>query len=208
MIPHRFVTEYPQRCAQLLHDLEPRARKRDLLGSFALLVASAAFTIPFARMVEAEHPFGRPEHQLVRAIRGLKKRAFLNAPFWDGAEPGFFRYAKILANPEHAASWRNVAGVHPINSEEKKDANTVLWTIRNALAHGNIVYLDENGNDWPGNRLRYLAFLSKNEIDHRVEGYRVVIFDEESFLTFLKSWIAWVQTFPPETTLEFAEAAE
>jgi hypothetical protein len=50
MIPQRFVTEYPERCGQLLQMLEPQAREHDLLGSFALLVASAAFTIPFARI--------------------------------------------------------------------------------------------------------------------------------------------------------------
>jgi hypothetical protein len=53
VIPHRFVTEYPERCGQLLLDLEPYARKRNLLGSFALLIASAAFTIPYARMTES-----------------------------------------------------------------------------------------------------------------------------------------------------------
>jgi hypothetical protein len=89
-----------------------------------------------------------------------------------------------------------------------KDCNTVLWTIRNALAHGNAVYLDERGHETPGNRLRYLAFVSKVNNRDPSLGYRVVIFDEESFLAFLKSWIAWLQTFPPETELVFVEAAE
>jgi hypothetical protein len=182
MIPQRFVTEYPERCGQLLHMLEPHARERDLVGSFALLVASAAFTIPFARVIGKQHPTGKPEPGLFLAIEGFKKRLFLDAPFWNGMKPRFFRYAKILTSPEHAAGWRNAAGVHPINSTEKMGANTVLRTIRHALAHGNVVYLDERGHEVPGNRLRYLAFL--------------------------KSWISWVQTFPPETELMLVEAAE
>ncbi|RVI34225.1 hypothetical protein [Sinorhizobium meliloti] len=205
MIPERFVTEYPERCGQLLDMLERPARDADLLGSFALLVASAAFTIPFGRMVEKGHPLGAPEDALYKAVEGLKKLSFADSPFWGGAKPGFFRYAKIATNPEDSAGWLNEKGEHPLKSSEAKDANIVLRTIRNGLAHGNIVYLDKNGYEAAGNRLVYLAFLSKHESGN---GYRVAIFDEESFLTFLKGWIGWLQGFPLERKLAFAEAAE
>ena len=203
MIPQRFVTEYPNRCGLLLDMLEPQARENSLVGSFALLVASAAFTIPFARMTEKGHPTGKPEKGLSAAVEALKKKPFIEAPFWNGVPAAFFRYAKIVNDPEHAGSWQSDTGVHPIKSEESKDGNTVLRTIRHALAHGNVVYLDEEGHESPGSLVRYLAFLSKHERD---PAYRVVIFDEEGFLAFLKCWIGWLQTFPPETT--FAEAAE
>lgn len=205
MIPQRFVTEYPQRCSQLLQMLEPQARQADLVGSFALLVASAAFTIPFGRMTEAKHPLGAPERSLSSAIKALSKVKFLAAPFWHGQRPAFFRYARIVSDPEHAAGWKDAAGAHPILSEDFKDGSTVLRAIRNALAHGNVVYLDENGHESPGSRVRYLAFLAKHEDGH---SFRVVIFGEEDFLMFLKGWIAWVQQFPPETAFEFLEAAE
>lgn len=205
MVPQRFVTEYPQRCGQLLDMLEPQAREHDLVGSFALLVASAAFTIPFARMTEKQHPAGKPEARLFSAIETLKKRSFLDAPFWKGVKPEFFRYAKIETPPDQAAGWRNAAGAHPLKSAEDKDGNTVLRTIRHALAHGNVVYLDENGHEMPRNKVRYLAFLAKHDSG---VGHRVVVFNEESFLAFLKSWIAWLQTFPAESNLVFAEAAE
>jgi hypothetical protein len=204
MIPERFVTEYPGRCGQLLDMLEPLARRKNLIGSLGLLVASAAFTIPFARMTEPGHPLGRPEHELVRAIRRLG-RSFLQAPFWNGATPEFFRYARIVTDPEVAGAWRDAAGNHPISAEDDKDANTVLRTMRNALAHGNVVYLDENGHETPGNQLKYLAFLCRHDDGH---SHRVVIFGEEDFLTFLKAWITWLQAFPPEHEFVFAEAAE
>lgn len=204
MIPQRFVTEYPGRCGQLLEMLEPQARDADLVGSFALLVASAAFTIPFGRMTEAEHLLGRPERGLSRAIRDLRRQPFLEAPFWNGNAPEFFRYAKIVNDPELAEGWRDETGNHPIHSTEVKDGNTVLRTIRHALAHGNVVFLDENGHEKPGYQLRFLAFLSKHGDG---QSHRVVIFGEEDFLTFLKAWIAWLQTFPPEHKFVFAEAA-
>lgn len=205
MVPERFVTEYPARCRQLLDMLEGPAREADLVGSFALLVASAAFTIPFARMVEKAHPLGAPEDELYAAVEGLKKQSFAEAQFWNSAKPGFFRYAKIVTDAEKSARWRNAKGEHPLASSEMKDANVILRTIRNALAHGNVVYLDKDGYETPGNRLVYLAFLSRHE---NGDGYRAAIFDDESFLAFLKAWIEWLQTFPPERELKFAEAAE
>lgn len=211
MIPQRFVTEYPERCLQLLRDMEQRARKRDLLGSFTLLVASAAVTIPFARMTERGNPTGRREDNLFFAIERLASQLFVDAPFWEGTKPEFFRYAEISTNqPDRAAGWSNVAGVHPIKSLEERDGKTVLKTTRNALAHGNIMYLDENGDQKPGNRLCYLAFLSerKGTDGRRVVGYRVVIFNEETFLIFLKGWITWLKDFPAETALVFSEAAD
>jgi hypothetical protein len=204
-VPDRFVTEYPARCRQLLDMLEGPARDADLVGSFALLVASAAFNIPFARMVEKAHPLGAPEDKLYDAVEGLKKTAFVEAPFWDGAKPAFFCYAKIVNSAEDSVRWHDASGKHPLASTESKDANTVLRTIRNALAHGNVVYLDKNGHETAGERLVYLGFLSKHE---NGDGYRVAIFDEETFLAFLKAWIQWLQTFPPERELKFAEAAE
>jgi hypothetical protein len=170
-----------------------------------VLVASAAFTIPFGRMTESKNPLASPEHCLSSAIKRLKKKSFLDAPFWNGVRPRFFRYATIAANPENSILWRNASNVHPLRSEEDKDGKTILLTIRRALAHGNIVYLDKRGYEAPGNRLIYLAFLSNHDSG---TGYRVVIFDEESFLQFVKSWIVWLQTFPHETELIFAEAAD
>jgi hypothetical protein len=160
-------------------------------------------------MTEEKHPIGKPERHLFQAIEGLEKRPFLDAPFLDRTKHMFFRYAEISTKqPEHAASWRNAAGVHPIKSSEVADGKTVLKAVRNALAHGNIIYLDESGEEKPGKRLHYIAFLSERRHRNCIVGYRVVIFDEESFLGLLKSWIAWLQTFPPETTLSFSEAAD
>jgi hypothetical protein len=205
MIPERFVTEYPARCGQLLEMLEGPARRADLLGSFALLVASAAFTIPFGRIVERTHPLGRPEEELFAAVDGLKKKSFVTAPFWAGTTPAFFRYARIETDAEKSSGWQDAHGNHPLQSTEEKDANTVLRTIRHALAHGNIVYLDRDGYETIGNRLAFIAFLSKHESS---KGFRVVIFDEETFLAFLKAWTGWLQTFPPERQLALGDAAE
>jgi hypothetical protein len=103
--------------------------------------------------------------------------------------------------------WRNEKDEHPRRSSETKDvnANLVPLTVRNALAHGNIVYLDKNGHERAGERLAYLALLSENRGGN---GYRAAIFDEETFYSFLKARIVWLQTFSLERNLVFAEAAK
>ena len=67
---------------------------------------------------------------------------------------------------------------------------------RNALAHGSVVHLDENGREEPGSEVRHLAFLSKSRGE---DIHRVAIFGEEDFLAFLKAWILWVKTFDSKT---------
>ncbi len=92
-----------------------------------------------------------------------------------------------------------------MRSTDHKDAKTVLLTIRRALAHGNVVYLDDAGHERPGSQVRYLAFLSRHEDG---ASHRVVMFGQEDFLLFLKAWISWLQAFPAEQVFAFSEAAE
>ena len=99
-----------------------------------------------------------------------------------------------------------------IKSTVTEDGDTILKTVRNALAHGNVVYLNKRGHETPGDRLQYLAFLSKGKKEKLSKGkneksYRVAIFSEESFLTFVKLWITWLQTFTLERELVFADEA-
>lgn len=193
MIPKRFTIEYPERCAQLIAMLEYPARDMNLLGSFSVLAAAAAFTIPFQRIVERDHPAASPELKLFKAINDLGKKPFLRAPFWGAQEPSFFRYAKIVTKPNAPNEWKDAGGHHPIQSKDNaKNGNTVLRVIRNALAHGNIIYLNKDGLEVPGSVVQYLAFLTQH--DDQVS-YRVVIFDEESFLQFLKAWLEWLRSF-------------
>jgi hypothetical protein len=204
MIPLRFITEFPERCELLISMLENFAREKRLLGTFSLLAAAGAFTIPFSRVAEGDHPLGNKEPEIEKAIKGLKKVNFLEAPFWPKKSDIFFRYAKVVTDPEIVSNWADELDQHPFFSKEKKDARTVLRTIRNALAHGNVAYLDKNGREIPESRVEYLGFISRHddEVSHRV-----VIFSEESFIQFLKVWLAWLQTFPQPIGFKFDDAA-
>ena len=47
------------------------------------------------------------------------------------------------------------------NSLPDRKADEVLRVVRNALAHGNIVYLNENGFEQRNTKLQFLGFLSR-----------------------------------------------
>lgn len=217
MIPARFVVEYPERCRQLLEALEPIARQRELLGSFSLLVAAAMFTIPYERL-KARHPLARQDREqpLYEALRRVERQNFLEAEFWQERRPEGWRLGRIMTRPGSTENWKDEDGVHPMrpdarNTIARRTANDVLRVIRNALAHGNIIYLDESGVERRGARLSHLAFLSRYEETEEQkavrETYRLVTVTEDAFIEFVKSWASWLESLPPDNQLVFGSEA-
>jgi hypothetical protein len=91
------------------------------------------------------------------------------------------------------------------NSIDRRKAGEVLRVIRNALAHGNIVYLNKDGHEAPRTPVHFLAFLSRYEEEAeeraKAESYRLVAVTDESFLGFLRLWATWLATFPADVSL-------
>jgi hypothetical protein len=174
MVPQRFVVEYPERCLTLLEMLEPMARESQLVGSFSLLVAASAFVIPYERM-QSRHPMHLQNHDgdLDSALRRLDDdEQFLRASFWNGASPGEWRFSRVMEHVENTHRWRDEAGLHPMLPEALNriadcKAGKVLRVIRNALAHGNVVYLNATGFEVSGTKVQFLAFLTRYEGNRR-----------------------------------------
>jgi len=203
-IPTRFAIEYPQRVLKLIKMLEERARKHDLLGSFGLLAASAILTIPYERM-QSRHFLHRQDvdSDLVGALKQLQKTPFLLAPFWGNNEPGNWWQSRIMGPVQDVDGWRDEHNLHPLSGstvsklvDQKRTGDAVIRVLRNALAHGNIIYLDKEFRENSGRRMAYMAFLSRYENNKEQsansETYRLVVTDEENFLKFVKCWAYWV----------------
>ncbi len=210
-IPTRFVVEYPQRCLDLIRALEPTARRRDLVGSFSLLVAAAVFVIPYERM-GSKSPLHDPDRDidLFTGLKSLEKVPFIEAPFWAGKPPDAWRFSRIMANANDAAGWMDEGGHHPMEARAKnslpgRKAGEVLRVIRNALAHGNVVYLNEKGFEQRGTKLQFLGFLSRYEETEeqkaQAQTYRLVTATEDEFLRFVKLWAKWVSQFRDDDRL-------
>jgi len=214
MIPQRFVTEYPERCLQLFDILEPQATANNLVGSFALLAASAAFVIPYERL--KKHPLETSSVQtpsVSNALRHLEKQPFASADFWRGSDPGYWRFTRVMEHVDDTQRWRDPDKRHPMSKEavnklEGRKAGEVLRVIRNALAHGNIVFLDGNGFETRGAPAQFLAFLSRYEENEeqrsKAETYRLIVASERDFLNLVKAWVKWIATFPRDTSLSDA----
>ncbi len=212
MIPHRFNVEYPQRCLALLGAMEPEARNQDLLASFSLLAAASVLVIPFERLKES-HPFEQDRGtRLAAAIRKLKKQRWSEASFWKEHGLGEWKFSRIVNDPNQVAEWTDANGRRSFSPEandiERRTADDVLRVLRNALAHGNVVYLDEAGYERAGAPVRYLAFLSRyeetKEERERAETYRLVVVSDKDFLAFLRHWAGWLASFAPDSELNEA----
>lgn len=213
-VPDRFAIEYPRRALELIGLLEASAREHNLLGSFGLLAAAAVLTIPFERMRTSHflHNEAR-DADLVKKLKTLEKSVFLKAPFWRAApDDGAWRQARIVNTVDEVHGWLDQGGRDPrleeANTIQTRKASEVLRVLRNALAHGNIIYLDKNGEEIAGHQMVYIAFLSRYEETAaqraQAETYRVVITTEEAFLQFVKSWAEWIGSLDLDRRLAVA----
>lgn len=200
MIPGRFATEYPERCLELLNAFEPVAHERDLVGSFSVMLASSILLVPWER-AKNEHPIRQEKGGALQTnLRRLERRKWLEADFWTDAAPGEWHFSRIIGDPNDVQHWHNERGdpsfSENANTIQKRRVGEVLRVLRNALAHGNIVYLNEQGQEIQGERVQHLAFLSRyeeNEGDRKkAETYRVVTVRETDFLPFVRAWAIWV----------------
>jgi hypothetical protein len=200
MIPSRFATEYPERCLQLLEAFEQIARERDLIGSFSVMLASSILLVPWER-AHNRHPLTQEQGgRLQTSLQSMKKQPWLAAELWAGREPGDWRFARIMGNPNDVMRWQDDEGRRSFSTEantiSRRKVRDVFPVLRNALAHGNIIYLDQNGHEAAGHRVQHLAFLSRYEETEedraKSETYRLVTVREADFLPFIWCWADWV----------------
>lgn len=67
-----------------------------------------------------------------------------------------------MPRPNHVLAWRNEDDRRPMRPEAKsiigrRNVGDVLRVVRNALAHGNVIYPDETGFARRGAKLQLLA---------------------------------------------------
>lgn len=201
---------------ELFEVLEGVARQQELVGSFSLVVATSVFLIPYERM-KATHPLHRPEDEadIYRAIRRAERQKFMEGEFWRERPHDIWRYSRVMNNANRTLEWRDESDLHPMDGRSKntikeRSVSDVLRVLRNSLAHGNVVYLDETGFEKVGAKVQHLAFLSRYEETaeqrRQSETYRLVVTTEEGFLHFVKSWATWLSGMSQDLLL--VQAAE
>ena len=212
MIPDRFVTEYPARCLELLDAMQQIAAKKDLIGSFALLTAASILNIPLERLAR-QHPLNAEYgSDVYQALRRVEKQRWADAEFWQGQDCASWHFSRIVTNPNDVSEWQSDDGQPSMSAATNtiggRRAGEVLRALRNALAHGNIVYLNAEGHETAGTRLHFIGFLSRHEENSEqraaAETYRLVAVPEWDFLVFIRCWATWLAGFPGDMDLVVA----
>lgn len=144
------------------------------------------------------------DDDLAVQIKILEKAKFLPAAFWHGQAPGTWRQSRIMGSVDQVDDWQDEAGRPSpsanANTIGRRKAEKVIRVLHNALAHGNIIYLDKDDREIAGRRMVSMAFLSRyeetDEQRRQAMTYRVVVTLEEDLLGFVKAWARWISSFP------------
>lgn len=212
MIPERFCIEYPTRVLQLLEGLAGHAASMDLSTTFILSLAMPMLVIPLERL-KSGHKFSdaKVDSNLHRELQTLMRKKFGETPFWRNDDRRYWRFAYVVKNVEKPDQWCDATGAHPLADSpaiQAEDASleNILLTLRHALSHGCVVYLDEAGHERPNRRVTQVAFVSETRGDHAapVGSHRIVVVEEQALRRFLIAWCEWMQQFSLSPRLRLA----
>lgn len=216
--PSHYSQELPERCMHLIQELLPLASKISLPGQESLGPLTTTFLLAMAMPI-ITLPIERVERHRGKAIAGFFNDRPLSKELTakiDEALGG----AKLSKSPfYHHGHWRfsmieysseNISVQFPnelsdrlslpdaMEAASKMPASEWASCLRNALAHGGVVYLDENGHSHFGSKTEKLAFVSARYIDGDTSKppshLKVLQIDENAFFSFLQRWVNWVSS--------------
>lgn len=132
-----FVTDFPDRCADILARYEEQASSDDREVTLMLCIAATGVTFPLERL-DADHPARDAEihSDAARAYNQLKNKDFLDSILWPCAEPGSWEYGRLKTVDGEPDTWPELQGKLKLTREPKVEQ--ILRHIRNALAHANV----------------------------------------------------------------------
>ncbi len=218
--PRNYSLELPERCLLLLDRLWPHARATfqaeqpdlgPLTSTFLISMSIPIINLPIERIDrrrgdEGQHyASDRPINPAaVSAIdETLQKSSLRNAPFFEeGAwryiscgEPPFPNIAKGL--PEGIAD--GLGSEYAAKNAAEMPASQWCSILRNALAHGGIAYLNEQGRSSFGEPVKMYAFVSgkydqeSKKSPKPLTAVNFLRISEIDYRKFLNLWVVWLQ---------------
>lgn len=217
-IPQHFSLELPSRCLTLIDELWQAASSVYLPGqkhlgplttTFLLSMAAPIITLPVERILKS---FDRQDNsyaddrfldaEMAQRIKDLYQKGKLGgAPFYCSRVWSFAEQAKIVEPLNIAKHFptelaEELATKVAFDRAENMEFKQWVNCLRNALAHGGIAYLDENGHQVFGGSARMYAFVSGryDEKDRqKLIGIKVLRIGETEFRDFLGLWVGWLE---------------
>lgn len=212
--PAHYSIDVVARCRLLLDELMPqvqgglngdRRHGGPLTTTFLLAIATPMIALPIERLFKPTQP-GEVVADDTKLHAGLAnevvsvfddKSPFSKAPFNPALKWPLLRDAPIF----DIAQWGNEKELAALDDADSLKVGQCTSTrfmmihLRNALAHGGIIYLDKDGRQSDA-RADMLGFVSAktNWKTKKIEGLRVSRVSEADFLTFLHAWSDWIAT--------------
>lgn len=177
-----FVSDFPMRCLEVLKIAEKQARLEQREVTLILMVASAGLVIPYERLSDKkDHPTGDPKkyEKAAEKLDSLLKQKFLSSSLSKGT--GKWKAGRLKSIAGDPDSWDELDPGKNLSSDRK--VRSVIDTIRNALAHGNIFTYQ--------NPIERIIFVSKKK--KKENRFSFVSVSPEDFSSFIKSWFEFLK---------------
>jgi hypothetical protein len=203
MIPEHYSRDIVQRCGRLIDTLLPVVKggsANDFGGplSTTLLLAlgTPMIVLPCERILQTNR-VGNDRHvdpdfaDGIHAVLG-NGTTFADAPFGGGER---WSYVSDWPRFNIAQSWphdllHSLAEPQAVASANSTPARQVITDLRNALAHGGVIYLDVKGQQ-SGDEAAMLAFVGTVH-NGPSSPFNILRISEEGFQSFLQSWANWL----------------
>jgi hypothetical protein len=142
-----FVSDFPERCAELLGQFEKLAQLRRREVTLMLCIATPSIVVPLERLAgprskpEGEQP-GHPSRdweKFVQAKSDLDRLfilPFKGSRLWPDVSASSWSFGKLSDVSGEPDSWGELSAPKRLGPDKK--AKAVLLHMRHALAHGNI----------------------------------------------------------------------
>jgi hypothetical protein len=208
--PTHFSLDVPKRAHQLLRDLYEHLTDSDgtrlpLKATFLLSVSMPIVILPIERILKYRR----------KPAEGHMNDAVLNERLADAVDraidlEGEVHEEKFFTGPWQYASLRKGAGfpnlaadglpeeiaaqldsAKAVEAARQLSANRFCNILRNALAHGGVLYLDEHGRSSSSAPVRRFAFVSTDRANNpaKLHFLRIKMVD---YRAFLQCWVDWL----------------
>ena len=180
------ITDFSSRCRKLFLAAEEVPALREYDVTLLLMTAAAAFVIPFERLNPC-HLSGDAEDfiDLTGEASPFNRRPFVTSRFCPRL--GSWRYGERPsahgAPEQRPEQWPELYSLRSVPPQ--MSVGYVLITIRNALAHGNIL---TKGN----HNIDAIVFISEMRLKDGNIGYRFLQVSPSDFRKFLTKWLEFL----------------
>lgn len=218
--PSHYSREIATRCQRLIEELAPRIPDEPslaeewggpLLTTFLLAMSTPMVLLPLERVfkpfvlaktgVADDSTLDAELSQRVAEVFG-DNRTFGTAPFF---EPGAWSYIEAVRHFAVSDAWpadilKQLGSRDALAAAADESTATILLTLRNALGHGGVTYLDRSGRH-SESATHMLGFASYPSLK-RTDELRLLRIPVEAYQRFLGLWSCWLAASGVQTALD------